>query len=42
MQAEVTDKRREGGNRLITCRIRGINQRGDLVCLSDAILNLPA
>lgn len=42
MQAEVTDKRREGRHRLITCRIRGINQRGDLVCLSDATLNLLA
>lgn len=41
MQAEVTDKRREGGDRLVACRIRGINQRGALVCLADAILNLP-
>ncbi len=41
MRAEVTDKRREGGQRLVTCRVQGINQRGDLVCLADATLNLP-
>jgi acyl dehydratase len=41
MQAEVTGKRRKGRHRLVTCRIRGLNQRGALVCLSDAILNLP-
>ena len=41
MHPEVTDKRREGSHRLVTCRVRGINQRGALVCLSDATLHLP-
>jgi acyl dehydratase len=41
MQAEVTDKRHEGKHRLVTCRIRGLNQRSNLVGLADAILNLP-
>ena len=41
MRVEVTDKRREGSHRRVTCRVQGINQRGDLVCLSDATLHLP-
>ncbi|MBI3916413.1 MAG: MaoC family dehydratase [Betaproteobacteria bacterium] len=38
----VTDKRLEDGNRIVDCRVRGINQRGELVCLSDATMMLPA
>lgn len=46
-RGEVTDKRplppyqgaKQGG--LVECRVKGINQRGDLVCLSDATLLLP-
>ncbi len=39
---DVTDKRLEDGNRIVDCRVRGINQRGELVCLSDATMMLPA
>lgn len=35
---EITDKRREEGMPLVGCRVRGINQRGDLVCLADAVM----
>ena len=35
---EVTDKYREEGCGLVECRVRGINQRGDLVCLADAVM----
>jgi len=46
-QGEVTGKRAhpptsslvKGG--IVECRVKGINQRGDLVCLSDATLVLP-
>ncbi len=46
-QGEITAKRptpvyqagRERG--VVECRVKGINQRGDLVCLSDAVLVLP-
>ena len=37
---EITDKRREDGRCLVECRVRGINQRGDLVCLADAVMAL--
>jgi acyl dehydratase len=33
---EVTGKRVEDGNRIVECRVQGINQRAELVCLSDA------
>ncbi len=36
----VTGKMIEDGRRLVECRIRGVNQRGDLVNLSDATLVL--
>ncbi len=39
---EVTAKRIEGEKRIVECRVRGTNQRGELVCLSDATLVLPA
>ena len=38
---EVTGKRVEQGNGLVECRVKGINQRGDLVCLADAALVMP-
>jgi len=41
-EGEVCDKRLEHGTRIADCRVRGINQRGELVCLSDATMMLPA
>jgi acyl dehydratase len=38
---EVTGKRVEDGKGLVKCRIRGTNQRGELVCLCDATMVLP-
>ena len=35
---EVTARRREGDQGIVECRVRGTNQRGDLVCLTDATL----
>ena len=35
---EVTGKRVESGRGLVECRVKGINQRGDLVCLADAVM----
>jgi acyl dehydratase len=40
-EGEVTDKRDEGGKKIIECRVKGINRRGELVCLSDATMALP-
>ena len=40
-QGEVTDKRVEDGNKMVEFRIRGTNQRGALVNLSDASFILP-
>ncbi len=37
---EVTGKHIEGGNRIVDCRVRGANQRGELVCLADAAMML--
>jgi acyl dehydratase len=39
---DVSAKRVEGGNRIVECRIRGSNQRGELVCVADATLMLPS
>ena len=33
---EVTGKREEDGKKLVDCRVKGTNQRGELVCLADA------
>ena len=33
---EVTGRRREGGRGIVECRVRGTNQRDELVCLADA------
>ena len=35
---EVTGRHREGDRRIVECRVRGTNQRGELVCLADATL----
>ena len=35
---EVTGRRREEGRGIVECRVRGANQRGELVCLADAAL----
>ena len=40
LQGEVISKTVEGADRIVECRIKGINQRGDLVNLSDARMNL--
>ncbi len=37
-RGEVTGRRREGGRGIVECRVRGANQRGELVCLADAAL----
>lgn len=38
---EVSGKRIDAGQKIVDCRVRGTNQRGELVCLSDATLMLP-
>jgi len=35
---EITGKSEEGGRKALESRVKGINQRGDLVCLSDTVL----
>ena len=40
-QGEVTAKHQDGRNKLVECRVKGLNQRGDLVSLADATLVLP-
>ncbi len=37
-QGEVTGNREQGAKGIIDARVRGINQRGELVCLADAAL----
>ena len=37
---EVTGRRREGDQGIVECRVRGTNQRGELVCLADASLGV--
>ena len=39
---EITGKRVESGRGLVECRVKGINQRGDLVCLADAVMVMAA
>jgi acyl dehydratase len=39
---EITGKRIDAGKKFIDCRVRGTNQRGELVCLSDATMVMPA
>jgi acyl dehydratase len=38
---EVTAKRVEDGRKIVECRLKGTNQRDELVCLSDATMTLP-
>ena len=40
-QGEVTDKQVEDSKKVVACRVKGTNQRGSLVCLSDATLVMP-
>ena len=40
-EGEVTGKREDDGRKLVDCRVKGNNQRGELVCLADATLILP-
>ena len=35
-QGEITAKREYEGKKLVECRVKGTNQRGDLVCLADS------
>ena len=35
---EVTGRRKEDSRAIVECRVRGTNQRGELVCLADAAL----
>ena len=37
-QGEVTGRRETGDRREVDCRVKGINQRGELVCLADATM----
>ena len=37
---EVTERSREGDRGIVECRVRGTNQRGELVCLADASLGV--
>ena len=37
-QGEITGKSQEGEKKMLDCQVKGMNQRGELVCLSDAIL----
>ncbi|CAI8044631.1 hypothetical protein GBAR_LOCUS24737 [Geodia barretti] len=37
---EVTGRRQEGDKGIVECRVRGTNQRGELVCLADASLGV--
>ena len=40
-EGEVTGKQVEDGKKVVVCRVKGTNQRGSLVCLSDATLVMP-
>lgn len=40
-QGEVTGKREEAGKKVVECRVQGINQREELVCLSDVTMMMP-
>ena len=35
-QGEITAKREDESKKLVECRVKGTNQRGDLVCLADS------
>ena len=40
-RGEVSSRREESRQGVVGCRVRGANQRGDLVCLADATMFLP-
>jgi acyl dehydratase len=40
-EGEITDKRVDEDRKILECRVKGINQRRELVCLSDATLVMP-
>ncbi|MSQ07632.1 MAG: hypothetical protein EXR54_10265 [Dehalococcoidia bacterium] len=40
-QGEVSSKRVDGRRGVVDCQVKGMNQRGDLVCLAEATLVLP-
>lgn len=40
-EGEVTAKRIDADKRIVECRVRGTNQRGELVCLNDATMVMP-
>ena len=37
-EGEIMSKSENGGKKTLECRVKGINQRGELVCLSDLVL----
>ena len=37
-EGEITSKSDGGGKKVLESRVKGTNQRGELVCLSDAVL----
>ncbi|MCH8745584.1 MAG: MaoC family dehydratase [Chloroflexi bacterium] len=37
-EGEITDKREDEGKQILDCRVKGNNQRGELVCLADATM----
>lgn len=40
-EGEITGKREESGQKILECRVKGNNQRGELVCLADATMVMP-
>jgi acyl dehydratase len=40
-EGEITAKREENGKKIVECRVKGMNQRGELVCLADATMVMP-
>ncbi|MDA0735209.1 MAG: MaoC/PaaZ C-terminal domain-containing protein [Chloroflexi bacterium] len=40
-EGEITGKREEDGKKVLECRVKGNNQRGELVCLADATMVMP-
>ena len=37
-EGEITGKREDEGKQILECRVKGNNQRGELVCLADATI----
>ena len=40
-EGEITEKHLEDERKIVSCQVKGLNQRGELVCLADAILVMP-